>query len=144
MINLDLLSAILMTVMFFFVFLIYLAARHARKKKYIAFTNVYQSIYEVKIQEEEKESTISSSRSNSTYQRLDEMNRAHEIAERNIKNAVHEMLNRHQTKDTRHKTKDKRHNLLLREGRRPEFTRLRREESIIADCTDSINFKKML
>lgn len=42
-------------VIFLFAFLVYMAARHARKKKYIAFKDVYEAICELKTQEEANE-----------------------------------------------------------------------------------------
>lgn len=53
-ITLDSWNAIPVVVTFLFAFLAYLEARQARKKKYIAFRDVYQAICELKDQEEAK------------------------------------------------------------------------------------------
>lgn len=53
-ITLDSWNVSSLVVTLLFVFLVYRAARHARKKKHIAFRNVYQTICELKDQEEAK------------------------------------------------------------------------------------------
>ncbi len=58
-INLDLWNVIPVVLTFLFAFLLYLATRHARKKKYTAFRDVYEAIRELEAQEEAKESTSS-------------------------------------------------------------------------------------
>ena len=58
-INLDLLNVIPLVLTFVFASLLYLATRHARKKKYTAFRDVYKAIRELESQEEAKESKSS-------------------------------------------------------------------------------------
>jgi hypothetical protein len=59
-VTLNPLNLIPVVSIFILAFLAYLEARNARKKKYVAFRDVYQAICEVKEQEEAKELTSSS------------------------------------------------------------------------------------
>lgn len=69
-ITLDTRNVIPVALTLLFAFLMYLIARHARKKKFIAFKAVYKTICELKAQEEAKESTSSNSSNHENLQTI--------------------------------------------------------------------------